>query len=293
MKTVRAGGIAQRTPPPARVGETSSSTEGAAARGRSPLPLSHVLVVLVEPTEPGNVGAVARAMWNFGAGELRLVVADPSRRATLVGGDARARACHGLPLLQAAPFAPELRSALAGVSRAFAFSARTGRFRQPRVTLEGAATRVVAEQGRGGRAALVFGREDRGLLAKEVALAHELVTIPAPGADRVLNLSHAVAIALWEVVRVGRGLAPPKNRRKPARGASAEDRAALRDDAATLLCELGLEPGKWSDLQGRILRRFMDLFDRGGGEHSDFSMLKGLFVAFRRKLEQARREAAR
>jgi tRNA/rRNA methyltransferase len=249
----------------------------------APPSLAHLAVVLVEPAEPGNVGAVARLLWNLGGGELRLVVADPDRRATIVGPEARARACHGLPLLEGATFHDDLRGALAGIGHAFAFTARTGRFRQPRRELDEAARR--AARSRDVRVAFVFGREDRGLLAEEAALAHELVRIPAPGADPVMNLSHAVALALWEVVRAAAAFAATRNWRKPPRLASVEERAALRSQAAALLVELGLEPGVFSDLQGRILRRFVDLFDRGGGEYADFSMLQGLFVAIRRRFD--------
>lgn len=263
----------------------------AAPRAAQRAGLDHVVVVLVEPGEPGNVGAVARVMWNVGAKELRLVVPQEKRRATLLGAEARARACDGLPLLERASCFADLRAALSGVRRACAFSARTGRFRQPRATLEEAAARIARE--RAGLAALVFGREDQCLYAQEVALAHEVVTIPAPGKCPVLNLSHAAAIALWEVVRASGAFAPlPEHRERP-RIASVEERVALRDDVSRLLVELGLSPGEHGDLHGRIVRRFMDLFDRAGAEHADFSMFEGLFVAFRRRLEATRRGAAR
>jgi tRNA/rRNA methyltransferase len=261
--------MSESTPPPAR--------EPA---------LAHVVVVLVEPVEPGNVGAIARVMWNLGASQLRLVVADGARRAELVGGDARARACRGVPILESATFHDDLAGALRGIGRASAFSARTGRRRQPRASLEQVAARLAAE--REASAALVFGREDRGLETHEVDLAHELVTIPAPGADPVLNLSHAVTIALWEVVRAAAAFAPLSRPPLAPRPASADDRAALRTDVSKLLVELGLSPGAWSDLHGRILHRFIDLFDRAGAEYSDFSMLQGLLVSIRRKL--ARRQ---
>jgi TrmH family RNA methyltransferase len=244
-------------------------------------PLAHVAVALVEPVEPGNVGAVARVMGNLGVGELALVVADESRRAALLGGEARARACHGAPILEAARLHATLDAATAGARRVYAFTSRTGKFRQPRTTLAQAAQRIASR--RDERSLLVFGREDRGLEGHEVALAHELVTIPVSGEDRVLNLSHAVAIALWEVARSCDAFVEPPDRRKPARSASAEDRAALRADVAQLLVELDLPRGRHGDLHGRILRRFMDLFDRAGGEHSDFGMLRGLFVGVRRK----------
>ncbi len=260
--------MASSSPPPARPPPT--------------FPLGHVVIVLVEPNEPGNVGAIARIMWNFGARDLRMVVASEPRRAALVGGDARARSCHGEPLLDSARFFDDLRTALVGTGRVFALSARVGRFRQPRTLLADAAQRIARD--REPPPALLFGREDKGLTSDELQQANELITIPAPGADPVLNLSHAVAIALWEVVRAAEAFTEVPQWRRPARTASAEDRAALRDDCEQTLELLGLESGAHGNLRSRIVRRFMDFFDRGGSEHADCGMLRGFFVGFRRKL---------
>lgn len=254
--------------------------ESDAAVGAVARPLDHLAVVLVEPNEPGNVGAIARSMWNFGARDLRLVVARPTRRAHLLNAEARARACHGVALLDGATCHDDLPSALAGLGRVFAFSARVGRFRQPRRDLGAAAASIAHD--RAGRPALLFGREDHGLSTDEVELAHELVTIPVPGADPVMNLSHAATVALWEVAR--QTTLAPLPARAPARSASVEDRAALRADCAATLASFGLLPGAHGDLHGRIVRRFIDLFDRGGGEHADASLLRGFFVGFRRAL---------
>ena len=46
---------------------------------------------------------------------------------------------------------------------------------------------------------IVFGREDRGLSNDELSMCDYLVNIPVPGEQKVLNISHAVAILLYEV----------------------------------------------------------------------------------------------
>jgi tRNA/rRNA methyltransferase len=268
-------------------GEAPAARAAAPAKpaSRAPSgPLAPLVVVLVEPSEPGNVGAVARVLLNLGAGALRLVVADRRRRARLVGAPARARARHARPLLAAATFHRDLRGALADVERACAFSARSGRFRAPRGTLE-----EVARDWAGGavRRALVFGNETAGLSAADVALCADLVAIPAGGADPVLNLSHAVAIALWEFARARGGHVAPPNRHAPPRAATVAERAALRADYDALLVELGFPRRALGDLHGRILRRLTELLDRAGGEHADASMLRGLAVAIRRRLAAA------
>ena len=47
--------------------------------------------------------------------------------------------------------------------------------------------------------ALVFGREDIGLLNTELEICDIGVTIPAYGPNPVMNLSHAVAVILYEI----------------------------------------------------------------------------------------------
>jgi TrmH family RNA methyltransferase len=49
--------------------------------------------------------------------------------------------------------------------------------------------------------ALLFGSEGTGLTTEEIALCHRLVTIPTPGPHASLNLSQAVIVVLYELIR--------------------------------------------------------------------------------------------
>src|SRR5437899_706160 len=70
--------------------------------------MPRVRVVLVEPKNEGNVGAVARGMKNFGVGELVLV--NPCR----LSGEARQRAMRGVEILDAARVVDRFDAALKG-----------------------------------------------------------------------------------------------------------------------------------------------------------------------------------
>jgi tRNA/rRNA methyltransferase len=50
-----------------------------------------------------------------------------------------------------------------------------------------------------GRIGLVFGREDRGLSNEELRNCDFLINIPLPAKFKVMNISHAVAIILYEI----------------------------------------------------------------------------------------------
>src|SRR6266705_3602856 len=71
--------------------------------------MSSLRVVLVEPKNEGNVGAIARVMKNFGVEDLFLVRPCP------LGAEARQRAMHGVDVLGSARTVPDIEEATADV----------------------------------------------------------------------------------------------------------------------------------------------------------------------------------
>lgn len=158
-------------------------------------------LVLVEPAGPLNVGSVARLCANFGLAELRLV----APRCDPLDAEARRMAVHGLPLLENARHFASLPDALADCRRVVAC---TGRLEGPPLPLEeplACLSWLLAGQGMAAEgcadpaAALVFGREDRGLSNDELLRAGRLLTLSTDPAYTSLNLSHAVALVLHEL----------------------------------------------------------------------------------------------
>jgi tRNA/rRNA methyltransferase len=160
--------------------------------------LSNCRIVLVRPHFAGNLGATARAMRNFGLGNLTLVdpVADP------LDPEARRMSTHGEAILAAARIVPTLDEALTDCRVVLATSAnvagiyREQAYGRPDEMLP----RLVAALPEG-PGALVFGPEPSGLSNAELARCHGLIHILTSPDYPALNLAQAVAICLSELYR--------------------------------------------------------------------------------------------
>ncbi|MFN7972004.1 MAG: TrmH family RNA methyltransferase [Acidobacteriota bacterium] len=150
-------------------------------------------ILLVDPEGPRNVGAVCRAMRNFGAGDLRVVGADVD--SLLAHDEAIATAMSGKRVLRAARTFPDLAAAREGIDALVGATARPGRRRAPILAPWDLASTILAGKRRIG---IVLGNEVRGLDRAQLRQCEFLVRIPAlQGADS-LNLAQAALVLLWE-----------------------------------------------------------------------------------------------
>ena len=199
-------------------------------------------VVLVEPAGPLNVGSVARLCANFAIEQLRLV----APRCDHLGPEARQMAVHGEALLEQATLYSDLAAAIADCQRVVATSGRIETESLP-LSEPGPALNWLCQSnsGRGSSdnamAALVFGREDRGLSNAELLQAGRVVRLATSEAYASLNLSHAVAICLHEL-QACRTQPPPAATNPTAGDGDLCNRGALEAalaDAEALLLEVG------------------------------------------------------
>jgi len=151
-------------------------------------------VVLVEPLNDGNVGAIARSMRNFGLEDLFLV------RPCAIGEEATKRAMHGIDILKNAKTVFDDDEALKGADFVAATSGvsttNDKHFARIALTARDFADKI---KGTNGTVALLFGREDFGLDKEIIKRCDFLVTIPANPAYSILNISHAAAILFYEL----------------------------------------------------------------------------------------------
>jgi len=184
--------------------------------------LDDIIIVLSRPSEPGNTGAVCRAMKNMGLRHLRIAAAerpcielpgmgiplnnfssdkkslDSSNKAGALSLERLlARAIHAADIWESAENYAALKEALADCTVSIGTSRRRGRRRKSN-TLN---PRELAAflKSKTGKAAIVFGNERTGLDREEMELCSMASHIPVSPEFPSINLSHAVQIYAYEL----------------------------------------------------------------------------------------------
>lgn len=167
-------------------------------------------IVLVRPSEEGNVGAAARAMANLGLAELVLV--EP---AAPIGDVARAFAVGAAGLLDGARRAPSLAAALAPYARIVGTtSARDRQLPQSAIAPRELPAALAADPPETATA-ILFGPERSGLGNDELAHCSLLVRAPCALEHPTLNLAQAVLLVAYELRLADAGLGGEARRAAP------------------------------------------------------------------------------
>jgi tRNA/rRNA methyltransferase len=159
------------------------------------------VIILVRPQLGQNIGKAARAMLNFGLGEMRLV----TPRDGWPNPDAGPAASGADVVLERAKLFDTVEEAIADCSQVFASTVRRRDLVMPVLGPEQMADQIHAS---GERSAILFGAERSGLETEEVALANFIVTVPINPEFGSLNLAQAVILLAYEWSRRA-GLAQP------------------------------------------------------------------------------------
>jgi tRNA/rRNA methyltransferase len=147
-------------------------------------------IVLVRPQMGENIGAVARAMLNFGLSQLRLVEPRdrwPNLKAWPVASGADR-------VLDAARLDWTLDAAIADATFVVATTARPRYMEKPVWGPREAAAKLHAAIAAGERPAILFGAEANGLTSDEIARADVILTYPVNPGFASLNLANAVTV---------------------------------------------------------------------------------------------------
>ena len=196
---------------------------------------NRLVVVLVRARNSSNIGAVARAMRDFGFAHLRVV------NEFLPPFEAARSAVDASEVMANAQVFASVADAVADCTLVVGTTAVGERTLQHELLeLPAAGDRIAgalraAEQQTAPRVALLFGSEKTGLSNEELSHCHWLLTIPMHQIDGEhhvsMNLGQAAAVCLYELVRGGEAAQPMKT--MWAEGGEA-DGASLERITATL-----------------------------------------------------------
>lgn len=155
--------------------------------------MARLRIVLVEPREAGNVGAVARVAKNFGFDELWVVGEHPALLPV-----AGWWASGAEDLLADARFAATLSEAIADAHLTVATTSMRGRTSPVSFTPRTLAEKV-ASLDDDQTLALVFGREDSGLTREELMLCQHTAAIPTNESFPTMNLAQSACVFCYEL----------------------------------------------------------------------------------------------
>ncbi|ARE39145.1 tRNA:Cm32/Um32 methyltransferase [Rhodovulum sp. P5] len=197
--------------------------------------IAQPVFVLVRPQMGENIGAAARAMYNFGLERMRLV--DPRdgwpnpRAVALASGAGR--------LLDQAGITQTTAEAVADCDHVFATTARGRGLTKPIVTPERAMEQAREMIGQGRRVAVLFGPERAGLENDDIARANAIISIPVNPEFASLNLGQSVLLTAYEWRRQTVEIVPERMEMAGADPATALEVEKLADHYESRLEEAG------------------------------------------------------
>lgn len=222
----------------------------------SPPELENLIVVLVRPRNPLNIGAAARAMTNFGARRLRLV--NP-----YVVAFREARSAVGASDVMASTAEYEtVADAVADCALVVGTTAVRNRALQHPLRRIDEAAGMIRDQLATGHVALLFGSEKIGLTNDDFSHCHWLLNVATHKDHISMNLGQAVAVCLYELARG----ATTKSAKEKAHPATAGEREQIVESLLEALHRSGyVKPGNDAvsekKLRRLVLRLNLDAMD--------------------------------
>jgi len=150
--------------------------------------------ILVRPQMGENIGAAARALWNFGLDGLRVVAPRdgwPNPRAVAMASGA------GRILDHAGPF-EDVPAAIADCEVVYATTARSRGLSTPVLSPEEAMAEARVHVAQGRRVGVLFGPERAGLESEDIARVGKIISVPVNPAFPSLNLAQCVLLLAYE-----------------------------------------------------------------------------------------------
>ncbi len=168
----------------------AGTDHGAGGDWQGPQPV----FILVRPQMGENIGAAARAMWNFGLEHMRLV----APRDGWPNPAAVAMASGAARVLDQVRVDETTADALSDLTHVYATTARPRELTKTVLTPQEAMEDARARVARGEKVGVLFGPERAGLENADVVLANTVITVPVNPAFASLNLAQCVLLVAYE-----------------------------------------------------------------------------------------------
>ncbi|MEO1054896.1 MAG: tRNA/rRNA methyltransferase [Bacteroidota bacterium] len=225
--------------------------------------------ILVEPSVPENIGFCARALKTMGFDSLRLV--NPNEH---LSSKALKTAYESHDILKSAPVYDTLKEAIKDVDIIIGTSAKQRNTRYEYLLPNEILTHLNLKRGAMKSAAILFGREDRGLSNEEIALCDWLTYVPMATVYPSLNLAQSVMVYAYELSGLN-----ITTENKKEEGANEQLQSALKREFD--------EIAEWLNLKDKpiLFQRMKDRLLLASAGDSE------LILSFIKALRQARKES--
>jgi tRNA (cytidine32/uridine32-2'-O)-methyltransferase len=229
-----------------------------------------VRIVLIDPSHPGNVGSVARAMKNMAITDLVLVrprsFPHPESNMLSAGAD---------DVLANARVVSTVSEAVADCGFIAGATARQRSYYWEFTTPRDVAARIVALPDEN-RVALLFGSEKYGLGTEDLQYCNVLVRIPANPDYCSLNLAMSVQLLTYEILLA---------RESPTTRTQLELPLAPAGDVEHFYDHLHqvLEEIDFGDKTGHLMERIRRLFNRAQMDKNELNIMRGILSAVQKR----------
>ena len=236
-----------------------------------------VRIVLIDPSHPGNIGSVARAMKNMALEDLVLV-----RPRAFPHAESTALAAGADDILSAARVVSSVADAIADCGFIAGTTSRPRSYYWEFTTPRDVAARIVALPVET-RTALLFGSERYGLGTEDLNHCNVLVRIPANPDYCSLNLAMSVQLLSYEIFMA---------REQPASRVQLELPLAPSGDVEHFYTHLHqvLNEIDFEDRTGHLMERLRRLFNRAQLDRNELNILRGILSAVQGRRGQSSRQ---
>jgi TrmH family RNA methyltransferase len=237
-----------------------------------------VRIVLIDPSHPGNIGSVARAMKNMALSDLVLV-----RPRSFPHPESSALAACADDVLANARIVATVSEAVADCGYVAGTTSRPRSYYWEFTTPRDVAARIVALPG-DNRAALLFGSERYGLGTEDLQYCNVLVRIPANTEYCSLNLAMSVQLLAYEIFMA---------RETPVSQTQLELPLATAGDVEHFYNHLHqvLDDIDFEDKTGHLMERLRRLFNRAQMDRNELNILRGILSAVQGRRGQSSRRS--